>query len=703
MATIIDIDVTQTTQAVTITAEPNEYIVNINTGGGGGVESVTGTTVDNTDPLNPVVEVPTFTQVLTQGDKEVKIISVPSIGTVGFNLGDELTDNYIDTSGVSNPVDSELFLDKTIEFPLNSTINFTIGYAATDDTEFPLNSFTFTTDAKVYYQGELITELLIEPNQFCSLKCVAPHDVDGQVWILSVTNVAGTAPTSGIPHATAAGTDTYTATITGVAAYADGDAYLIRFTNGNTAGCTLNINALGAKTLYRNNDGVLIGGDIQAGAEMLCVYNSTLDAFQCIGTAPNTLLAYVTNDDTVTLTKGMVVYAFSGTGDRMTVKRASNTSDGSSAQTIGLVLSSSIAANQKGIIITQGLLDGLSILPTSTWADGDAVYLGATAGTITKVKPFAPNHLVYLGMVTTASNGSAGRMYVKVQNGYELQELHNVQAQSPALKDTLWYDSGVSPGQWKTASIPTILGYTPQNTATLLFDSIEKGILRSNYFWFLPNTVTAGQAASFAMSERIGGSSFALSGNGNITRSMTAFNTTTTPGNIAFLRQNNALQLQGYEVVLTRKIQFNSNVSGQRFFCGISKGNQFSPPTNVDQTTLTDIVGVAQLSTSTNMHVIHNDASGTATTIDLGSSYPCNDSQYNYYITIEQTTTSYIVTVERVTISTGASISTVNTLSTNIPVYNTGIIQLLTWITNNAQSSVASYLDGGAIGYLKNL
>ena len=103
------------------------------------------------------------------------------------------------------------------------------------------------------------------------------------------------------------------------------------------------------------------------------------------------------------------------------------------------------------------------------------------------------------------------------------------------------------------------------------------------------------------------------------------------------------------------------------------------------------------------MHVIHNDASGTATTIDLGSSYPCNDSQYNYYITIEQTTTSYIVTVERVTISTGASISTVNTLSTNIPVYNTGTIQLLTWITNNAQSSVASYLDGGAIGYIKNV
>jgi len=269
----------------------------------------------------------------------------------------------------------------------------------------------------------------------------------------------------GIPHATATGTDTYTATITGVTSYADGDAYLIRFTNGNTTGATLNINSLGAITLYRNNDGVLIGGDITSGGEMICVYNSTTSGFQCIGTAPNSLFSYVTNADSVTLTKGMPVYAFGGTGDRMTVKRAYNTGDSTSAQTVGLVLSTSIATNQKGLIMMQGLLDGLSILPTSTWADGDTVYLGATAGTITNVKPYAPNHLVYLGVVTTSSNGAAGRMYVRVQNGYELDELHNVQAQSPSLKETLWYDNTVSPAQWKTASISTVLGFTPENVA----------------------------------------------------------------------------------------------------------------------------------------------------------------------------------------------------------------------------------------------
>lgn len=266
----------------------------------------------------------------------------------------------------------------------------------------------------------------------------------------------------GLKSGTASGTDTYTVSISGVTSYTDGDAYLVRFTNGNTGSCTLNINSLGAKTLYRNNDGALIGGDIVAGGEMLCVYNASGNYFQTIGTAPNTLLSYVTNAESVTITKGQVVYAYGGTGDRMTVKLADNTSDATSAQTVGIVLSASIGANQKGLIINQGLLDGLSILPTSSFADGDTIYLDSTAGGITNVKPYAPNHLVYLGVVTTASNGSAGRMYVRVQNGYELDELHNVQAQSPTANDILYYFGS---NQWKTASIPTILGYTPVTNA----------------------------------------------------------------------------------------------------------------------------------------------------------------------------------------------------------------------------------------------
>ena len=255
----------------------------------------------------------------------------------------------------------------------------------------------------------------------------------------AIKDSAGGGGGGGISHGTATGTDTYAVTISGVASYLDGDAYIIRFINGNTTGCTLNINGIGAVPLYRNNDGALIGGDITSNGDMLCVYDTSIPSFRVIGTSPNSLLGYVTNAESTTITKGQVVYAFGGTGDRMTVKLANNVSDASSAQTVGVVLSTSIGANQKGLIMIQGLLDNLSILPTSTYADGDPLYLGSTAGSITNIKPSAPSHLVYLGNITTASNGSAGRWYVRIQNGYELQELHNVAIASPTNNQVLAY------------------------------------------------------------------------------------------------------------------------------------------------------------------------------------------------------------------------------------------------------------------------
>jgi hypothetical protein len=408
-------------------------------------------------------------------------------------------------------------------------------------------------------------------------------------------------------------------------------------------------------------------------------------------------------------------------GQRLKVDLAQATTDVLSAETIGLV-TETINNNQEGFITTSGLIrniDTTGTLQSETWADGDVLYLSPTvAGRVTKVKPTAPNHLVIIGYVIHA-HATQGSIFVKVDNGYELDELHNVKITTAANGQALTYTSATDIWENKTIIEDTIVDSVTdkapsqnavfdalalkQNTSTLIFDSIQKAIMRDNYFWFVPASISTGLSGyNFGLSERISGASFLYLNNGAITRGLLAFNTTIVPGILAFSRRNDALILTGLEVVFTRKIQFNSNVSGQRFFSGISKGNQFTAPTNVEPSTLTDIVGVCQLSSSTNMHVVHNDASGTATTIDLGSSYPCTDSQYNYYITIEQTTTTYIVTVERVTITTGASISTTNTLSTNIPNYATGTIQLITWISNNATAATASYLDGGAIGNIKN-
>ena len=167
-----------------------------------------------------------------------------------------------------------------------------------------------------------------------------------------------------------------------------------------------------------------------------------------IATAQNVLDAYVTNAESVAITRGQVVYAFGATGNRMSVKLAYNTSDATSAKTVGVVLDSSIAAGNPGYIRLVGVVDGLNL---GTFSDGDTLYLGATAGTVTATKPYAPNHLVYVGIVERANAGN-GQLYVKVQNGYELDEIHDVQITSaPASGALLVRDATNS--LWKAARL----------------------------------------------------------------------------------------------------------------------------------------------------------------------------------------------------------------------------------------------------------
>ena len=158
-----------------------------------------------------------------------------------------------------------------------------------------------------------------------------------------------------------------------------------------------------------------------------------------------TLYAYVTNAESVTITKGQPVYMFSAQGDRMTVKLAYNTGDATSAKTVG-ICAEDIAAGQTGLILCQGVQDGLNL---GSYTAGDTLYLGATAGTLTATKPYAPNHLVYIGVVERANNGN-GRLYVRIQNGYEMDELHNVSAQNPTNGQVLIYNESTSLWQKNT-------------------------------------------------------------------------------------------------------------------------------------------------------------------------------------------------------------------------------------------------------------
>jgi hypothetical protein len=88
--------------------------------------------------------------------------------------------------------------------------------------------------------------------------------------------------------------------------------------------------------------------------------------------------------------------------------------------------------------------------PLLGYTAGDILYL-SSSGQFTKVQPQAPNQIVALGQVLRAQQ-NAGSIYVSINNGWEIDELHNVQINSPQTGDLLQYESA-SYGLWKNRSI----------------------------------------------------------------------------------------------------------------------------------------------------------------------------------------------------------------------------------------------------------
>jgi hypothetical protein len=187
-------------------------------------------------------------------------------------------------------------------------------------------------------------------------------------------------------------------------------------------------------------------------------YNTASNGVVDIGNTDTATVvkAYVTNAEAVTITKGQVVYIFGAQGDRASVKLAKNTSDTFSSKTLGIVRAN-IAAGQAGWITTQGQVSGINL---SAYSPGDILWLDSLAGGFTKNKPQAPYHSVFVGVVERANAGN-GLIYVKPQNGVELDELHNVKITSETNNQILAYTA--SSQVWENKSVATALGYTPLN------------------------------------------------------------------------------------------------------------------------------------------------------------------------------------------------------------------------------------------------
>lgn len=161
----------------------------------------------------------------------------------------------------------------------------------------------------------------------------------------------------------------------------------------------------------------------------------------------------VFNKTGVQIPKFKAVYINGGQGDMPTIALASSNGEGTSSKTYA-VTAEAIDHMSSGIVVVNGALTGLNTdqfnptAPTGN-VNGTTLWLG-TSGNITTTKPTAPYHAVSLGTIVR-THQNEGVVEVKVQNGYEIEELHNVLIDEVADNQILKYDDVTS--LWKNDTL----------------------------------------------------------------------------------------------------------------------------------------------------------------------------------------------------------------------------------------------------------
>jgi hypothetical protein len=219
--------------------------------------------------------------------------------------------------------------------------------------------------------------------------------------------------------------------------------------NGYTGTVVLNAADVGALASITSSDGSIDVSTVGTAVDLTVSVNSPA----------STIVGQVRNQTGATLTRGTVVYISGASGNKALVSKAIATSDATSAQTYG-VITADIANNQNGYAT---LIGSLGSLDTSAYAEGSQLYLSSTtAGAWTATKQYAPAHLVYVGIVTR-SHVNQGTVEIKIQNGYEMDELHNVSAQTPSNGNVLIWNNSTQ--LWESAGITAGTGISVTNGA----------------------------------------------------------------------------------------------------------------------------------------------------------------------------------------------------------------------------------------------
>jgi hypothetical protein len=150
------------------------------------------------------------------------------------------------------------------------------------------------------------------------------------------------------------------------------------------------------------------------------------------------------------MSDGQVVYIAGAQGQRPDIRLADSSTESSSTKTFGVV-TEPIADGEEGFVATFGLVKGID---TEDFAEGAALWLSASAGVFTDEMPQSPDHAVFIGYAVK-SHASSGQIFVNIQNGYEIEELHNVLITSASANDVLRYNA--ASGLWVNEDISTVV------------------------------------------------------------------------------------------------------------------------------------------------------------------------------------------------------------------------------------------------------
>ena len=187
-----------------------------------------------------------------------------------------------------------------------------------------------------------------------------------------------------------------------------------------------------------------------SGASGIYTINSTVDE---VARAAS-LVTTVFNKTASTINKGSVVYIDGGQGDQPTIQLAIAANEGGSSKTYGIT-AENIGSMSLGRVVVAGALTGINtdqFNPTAPVGDvnGSTLYLSPTvSGTMTRTKPVAPDHMVSVGTIVR-THQNEGVIEVRIQNGFELYELHDVKVSGVTDGQFLQYHSGS--GLWFPSS-----------------------------------------------------------------------------------------------------------------------------------------------------------------------------------------------------------------------------------------------------------